>query len=133
MPATANADQDQFLVRKSFLTRYGPGALVPVRDLLAESGLGYPTGYLGAPRARPAWRVLTDRDAALLALIQQATLTGSREIELTDADVEALTVGEHTDAVAPQRIELGVEVYAASTAAIDRGEFGLRVTAAPHA
>ncbi|HVV21361.1 MAG TPA: lantibiotic dehydratase, partial [Pseudonocardiaceae bacterium] len=47
-----------------FLARYGPGALVPVRDLLADSGLGYPTGYLGAPRARPAWRVLTDRDAA---------------------------------------------------------------------
>lgn len=115
-----------------FLTRYGPGALVPVRDLLADSGLGYPTGYLGAPRARPAWRVLTDRDAALLTLIQQATLTGSREIELTDADVEALTVGEHADAVAPQRIELGVEVYAASTAAIDRGEFALRITAAPH-
>ncbi|HVV21360.1 MAG TPA: lantibiotic dehydratase [Pseudonocardiaceae bacterium] len=66
-------------------------------------------------------------------MIQQATLTGAREIELTDADVEALTVGEHADAVAPQRIELGVEVYAASTAAIDRGEFALRVTAAPHA
>ncbi|MBP2323798.1 thiopeptide-type bacteriocin biosynthesis protein [Kibdelosporangium banguiense] len=116
-----------------FRARYGPGALVPVRDLVADSGLGYPAGYLGAPRARPAWRVLTDRDAALLALIQQATLTGAREIELTDADVEALTVGEHADAVPPQRIELGVEMYAASTAAIDRGEFRLRVTAAPHA
>jgi lantibiotic biosynthesis protein len=116
-----------------FRARYGPGALVPVRDLVADSGLGYPAGYLGAPRARPAWRVLTDRDAALLALIQQATLTGAQEIELTDADVEALAVGEHADAVPPQRIELGVEVYAASTAAIDRGEFGLRVTAAPHA
>lgn len=116
-----------------FRARYGPGALVPVRDLVAESGLGYPAGYLGAPRARPAWRVLTDRDAALLALIQQATLTGARESELTDADVEALTVGEHADVVLPQRIELGVEVYAASTAAIDRGEFRLRVTAAPHA
>jgi len=116
-----------------FRARYGPGALVPVRELVADSGLGYPAGYLGAPRARPAWRVLTDRDAALLALIQQAALTGAREVELTDADVEALTVGEHADAVPPQRIELGVEVHAASTAAIDRGEFGLRVTAAPHA
>ncbi len=116
-----------------FRARYGPGALVPVRDLVADSGLGYPAGYLGAPRARPAWRVLTDRDAALLALIQQATLSGAREIELTDADVEALTIGEHADAVPPQRVELGVAVYAASTAAIDRGEFRLRVTAAPHA
>ncbi|UJW32457.1 lantibiotic dehydratase family protein [Saccharothrix sp. AJ9571] len=116
-----------------FRARYGPGALVPVRDLVADSGLGYPAGYIGAPRARPVWRVLTDRDAALLALIQQTTLTGAREIVLTDSDVEALTVGEHADAVAPQRIELGVEVHAASTAAIDRGEFGLRVTAAPPA
>ncbi|WP_103349782.1 lantibiotic dehydratase [Amycolatopsis sp. CA-128772] len=116
-----------------FLARYGPRALVPVRDLLADSGLGYPAGYLGAPRARPAWRVLTDRDSALLALIQQATLTGAPEIDLTDADVDALTVGEHADAVLPERIELGVEMTAASTAAIDRGEFGLRVTAAPPA
>jgi thiopeptide-type bacteriocin biosynthesis protein len=116
-----------------FRDRYGPGALVSVRDLLADSGLGYPAGYLGAPRARPAWRMLTDRDAALLALIQQATLTGAPELELTDADVEALTVGKHADAVPPERIELGVEVHAASTAAIDRGEFRLWVTAAPPA
>lgn len=114
-----------------FRARYGPGALVPVRDLVADSGLGYPAGYLGAPRARPAWRVLTDRDAALLALIQQATMTGASEIVLADADIEALTVGEHTDVVVPQRIELGIEVHASSTAAIDRGEFGLRVTASP--
>ncbi|WP_410673196.1 lantibiotic dehydratase [Amycolatopsis sp. cmx-4-68] len=116
-----------------FLARYGPRALVPVRDLLADSGLGYPAGYLGAPRARPAWRVLTDRDSALLTLIQQATLTGAPEIGLTDADVDALTVGEHADAVLPERVELGVEVTAASAAAIDRGEFRLRVTAAPPA
>ncbi|SEF38109.1 thiopeptide-type bacteriocin biosynthesis domain-containing protein [Amycolatopsis pretoriensis] len=116
-----------------FLARYGPGALVPVRDLIAESGLGYPAGYLGAPRARPAWRALTDRDAALLALIQQTTLSGAREIDLTDTDVDALTVGVHADAVPPQRVELGITVHAASTAAIDRGEFQLRVTAAPRA
>lgn len=115
-----------------FRARYGPGALVPVRELVADSGLGYPAGYLGAPRARPAWRVLSDRDAALLALIQQSIVTGAKDIELTDADVEALTIGEQADAIAPQRIELGVEVHAPSTKAIDRGEFGLRVSAAPH-
>ncbi len=114
-----------------FRTRYGPGALVPVRELVADSGLGYPSGYLGAPRARPSWRMLTERDAALLALIQQATLDGAEEIELTDTDIEALTVGEHADIVPPQRVELGVAVYAASIAAIDCGDFTLRVTAAP--
>lgn len=114
-----------------FLARYGPSALVPVQELVADSGLGYPTGYLGAPRARPAWRMLTDRDAALLALIQQATLEGAEEIVLTDADIDTITVGEPADVILPQRIELGVAVHAASTAAIDRGEFWLRVTAAP--
>ncbi len=114
-----------------FRARYGHGALVPVQELVADSGLGYPCGYLGAPRARPSWRMLTERDAALLALIQQATLDGAEEIELTDAVIEALTVGEHADIVAPQRVELGVAVYAASTEAIDRGDFQLRVTAAP--
>lgn len=114
-----------------FRARYGIGALVPVRDLVADSGLGYPTGYLGAPRARPTWRTLTDRDAALLALIQQATLSGNAEISLTDDDIESLTVGQPSDVVAPRRVELGVAVDADSTEAIDRGEFQLRVTAAP--
>ena len=114
-----------------FRAHYGPGALVPVRELVADSGLGYPSGYLGAPRARAAWRMLTERDAALLALIQRATLDGAEEIELTDTDIEALTVGEHADIVVPQRVELGVAVYATSTEAIDCGDFELRVTAAP--
>jgi thiopeptide-type bacteriocin biosynthesis protein len=114
-----------------FLARYGPGALVPVRELVAESGLGYPTGYLGAPRARPAWRALTERDAALSALIQQAVVSGAGEIVLTDADVDALTVGDHANLVPPQRIELGVSIDAVSTEAVNRGEFRLRITATP--
>ncbi|MER5646983.1 lantibiotic dehydratase [Streptosporangium sp. NPDC002524] len=115
-----------------FRTRYGPGTLVPVRELVADSGLGYPGGYPGAPRARPSWRMLTERDAVLLALIQQATRDGT-DIALTGADIEALTVGEYTDIVPPQRIELGVTVHAASTAAIDAGTFELQITAAPRA
>ncbi|GDY33470.1 lantibiotic dehydratase [Gandjariella thermophila] len=114
-----------------FRARYGPGTLVPVRELVADSGLSYPAGYLGAPRARPAWRMLTERDAALLALIQRATVNGAEEIELTDADIDALTVGEPADMVPPHRVELGVAVYACSTEAINRGDFQLRVTAAP--
>ncbi|RJQ77657.1 lantibiotic dehydratase [Pseudonocardiaceae bacterium YIM PH 21723] len=114
-----------------FRTRYGPGTLVPVRELVADSGLGYPAGYLGASRPRPTWRVLTDRDAALGAMIQQAIMAGADEIELTDADVEALTVGEHQEAVLPQRIELGVEIDAESTEALDRGRYLLRVSATP--
>ncbi len=116
-----------------FRTRYGPGALVPVRDLVTDSGLGYPPGYLGAPRARPAWRVLTERDAYLLALIQQAVVDRAEEIRLSDADIEALTVGDHAAVVPPARIELAVAVDAACTEAVDRGDFELRITGAPRA
>ncbi|MEV0391773.1 lantibiotic dehydratase [Polymorphospora rubra] len=114
-----------------FRDRYGPGALVPVRELVADSGLGYPTGFLGAPRARPAWRVLTERDVYLGTLIQKAILDGANEICLTDADIDALTVGDHASAVPPTRIELGFALHATSTESIDHGNFELRITAAP--
>ncbi|GIF01611.1 lantibiotic dehydratase [Paractinoplanes rishiriensis] len=114
-----------------FRARYGPGALVGVRDLVADSGLGYPPGYLGAPRARPAWRMLTERDAYMLALMQKAMRDGADEILLTDADIEALTVGDPTAVVPPARLELGVCVHATSTEAINRGHLELRITAAP--
>lgn len=116
-----------------FLARYGQGALVPVRELVADSGLGYPGGYLDAPRARPAWRMLTDRDTALLAMIQQTALDRAEEIVLSDRDVEALTMGDHADVVAPERVELGVTLHATGPEAINRGEFELRVVAAPRA
>ncbi|WP_459801211.1 lantibiotic dehydratase [Herbidospora sp. RD11066] len=116
-----------------FRGRYGDGALVPVRELVADSGLGYPTGYLGAPRARPVWRMLSDRDAALLALIQKAVVDGAEEIELTEADIDELTVGDHADVVPPDRVELGVAVQVASAEHIDRGAFQLWITAAPRA
>lgn len=114
-----------------FRERYGPGALVPVTELISDSGLGYPDGFPGASRQRPAWRMLTERDAALLALIQQAALAGADEIRLTDADIQALTTGDHADLVAPPRIEIGVSLHAESSASIDRGDFELRLTAAP--
>ncbi|WP_199564972.1 lantibiotic dehydratase [Spongiactinospora rosea] len=114
-----------------FLGRYGHGALVPVRELVADSGLGYPDGYLGAPRARPMWRTLTERDAALLALVQEATMAGDQEIALTERQLEALTVGDHATVVPPERVELGVALHARSTDAIDRGDFELWISAAP--
>lgn len=116
-----------------FLERYGPGALVLVRDLRADSGLGYPDGYLGTRRARPASRMLTERDGVLLGLIQQATIAGREEIVLTEDVVQALIAGELTAQVLPQRIELGVTVHARSLAAIVAGDFELRVVAAPRA
>jgi lantibiotic biosynthesis protein len=111
-----------------FKERYGPGALVPVRELVADSGLGYPDGYLGAPPPRPAWRMLTERDAALLALIQRAALDGSDEISLTRDNIRALTTGDHDAIVAPPRCEVAFALHARSASAVSAGEFELRVT-----
>ena len=111
-----------------FKQRYGPGALVPVRELVADSGLGYPDGYLGAPPPRPAWRMLTERDAALLALIQRSALDGSDEISLTRRDIAALTTGDHDAVVPPPRCEVAFALHARTASAIGAGEFELRVT-----
>ncbi len=111
-----------------FKERYGPGALVPVAELVADSGLGYPDGYLGAPPPRPAWRMLTERDAALLALIQRAALDGSDEISLTRDDIAALTTGDHDAVVPPPRCEVAFALHARSASAVSAGEFELRVT-----
>ena len=116
-----------------FLLRHGPGTAVAVRDLVADSGLGYPDGYIGTPRQRPLWRMLTDRDAVLLGLIQQAALTSSKEIRLTEADITALTICDQATIVPPQRAEIGVSLHASSPAALDRGDFELRVVAVPRA
>jgi thiopeptide-type bacteriocin biosynthesis protein len=116
-----------------FCRQYGPGTLVPVTELVADSGLGYPDGYLGTPRQRPAWRMLADRDAALLAMIQRAALAGDDEITLASADIDALTTGDPESIVPPPRAEIAVSLHARSLGALDRGDFELRVVAVPPA
>ncbi|WP_232835593.1 lantibiotic dehydratase [Actinocorallia populi] len=114
-----------------FRHRYGPGALVPVTELVSEAGLGYPSGFLGSTKARPGWRMITERDVALLRLIERAHMDQAEEITLTDADVNALTFGDAAATVPPDRIELAFTLHATDTTAIDRGEYRLRVTGAP--
>ena len=77
--------------------------------------------------------MLTDRDAALLALIYKAAADGQDEIVLTEPDIDALTTGDHREVVVPQRIELGFEIHASTVQGLDRGNFELWVTAAPRA
>ncbi|WEH31956.1 lantibiotic dehydratase [Streptomyces sp. AM 4-1-1] len=73
-----------------FLDRYGPRAVVPLLDAVdADTGLGYPAGYLGSSSV-PEAGGLTDRDRKLLTLAQRAALAGRREIVLDDAMVADL-------------------------------------------
>jgi thiopeptide-type bacteriocin biosynthesis protein len=74
-----------------FLERYGPYALVPVMDVIdADTGLGYPAGYLGAPAPQPT--MPTKRDTELLTLAGRATLHRQHEIILDDELIDRLSV-----------------------------------------
>lgn len=113
-----------------FRDRYGTGSVVSVRDVVADSGLGFPAGFLGAPRV-PAARALTERDGTLLVLIQQAAADGRAEIELTEPMISALRVGDHTQMIPHPRVELAFQLHATSLDALARGQFQLWVTGVP--
>ncbi|MFE7809199.1 lantibiotic dehydratase [Streptomyces sp. NPDC057430] len=108
-----------------FYERFGIGSMVPVLDVVADSGIGYPDGYAGASPADLKPR-LTDRDQVLLRLAQQAALDGRREVVLDEATIEALTVGSEPVRL-PPHLELGFRLRASDTRALNRGSFRLEV------
>ncbi len=108
-----------------FYERFGIGSMVPVLDVVADSGIGYPDGYAGAGPAdhKPQ---LTGRDQVLLRLAQQAALDGRREVVLDEATIDALTMGGEPLRL-PPHLELGFRLRASDTAALDQGRFRLEV------
>ncbi|MGP4115291.1 lantibiotic dehydratase [Streptomyces sp. 4N509B] len=115
-----------------FRARYGPGAVIPVLDLVADSGLGFPTGYLGSAWQR-APHQLTQRDEKLLALIQKTILEDHEEIVLTEQLVAELAADDGRDALPVPRAEVAVEIHAPSLEALARGSFRLAITGTPRA
>ncbi|MFE0683462.1 lantibiotic dehydratase [Streptomyces sp. NPDC058961] len=113
-----------------FRQRYGAGAVVPVTDLVADSGLGWPAGYLGS-----AWttspRTLTPRDETLLTLVYNALLDGRDEIALTRHTMRSLAVGDPDEITPPPLVELAFQLHAENADAVQRGRFDLWVTSAP--
>ncbi|WP_223256708.1 lantibiotic dehydratase [Micromonospora endophytica] len=110
---------------RRFLERYGPHALVPVRDVVdADVGLGFPAGYQDAPPAPPV--ALTERDRKLLALAQGAALRRQREVVLDDALIRSLSGGVPITRVQPST-EMTVSVQARTAQDLDEGEFRLAV------
>lgn len=106
-----------------FLERYGPGALVPVQELIDPArGLGFPAGYRGSLLEKPVPH-LTDQDEQFLALVQRATAEGAREVVLTDHDLGRLSVG--TPAELPPHTELSFHIHAPTRAALNSGDFRL--------
>ncbi|MDT3444482.1 lantibiotic dehydratase [Pseudofrankia sp. BMG5.37] len=113
-----------------FRARYGTGALVPVLELVADSGLGLPGDYLGSARGRPV-RQLSERDEKLLELVQRAAVDGAGEIVLTRQLVDELAGSDPADGDLPDRLEVAVEIRAGSVEALTRGRFELAVTGTP--
>lgn len=114
-----------------FRARYGPGAHVPLFDLLSDAGLGFPAGYAGSSLGKPPTAPMTSRDVALLTLAQKAAVDRRREIALSAADIEALTAGDRAAVAPPSRVELAFTLHAPDVEAIDRGRFRIAVVAAP--
>ncbi|WP_328465856.1 lantibiotic dehydratase [Streptomyces sp. NBC_00448] len=114
-----------------FRDRYGPGAVVPVTDLVADSGLGLPTGYDGVTRESVP-KAHTARDDVLLALVQRAFMEGRNELLLTKETVATLEAAAGSDERIPApRVEAGFEIHARSGAALARGDFRAVLTAMP--
>lgn len=111
--------------RQRFLRRYGPVLQVPLLELVnPTTGIGLPDGFHGTPHAaRPAF---SRRDAVLLARAQRAVMDGS-EIELDEALVAQLAVGDPARMQLPPHLELLIEVHARSAADLDAGRFELQL------
>ncbi|MGH4002067.1 MAG: lantibiotic dehydratase family protein, partial [Pseudonocardiaceae bacterium] len=112
--------------------RYGPGAVVPVTQLAdPTAGLGFPCHYAEPDRTGMAAE-RSGRDERLLALAQQAALDGVQEVVLDDDIIKALAGGEGGELRPAPHLDLCVEVRAATTAALDVGDFTVVVTGIGH-
>ncbi|MGW0885898.1 lantibiotic dehydratase [Streptomyces sp. NPDC002671] len=108
-----------------FYERYGIGTMVPLLEAVADSGVGYPDGYPGAPAGARRRRV-SPRDDVLVRLAQAAVLDGHDEVVLTDKMVAALDVGPDEPRV-PPHLEVGVRLDATSLEEVRRGRFTVEV------
>ncbi|SBW28754.1 lantibiotic dehydratase domain-containing protein [Candidatus Protofrankia californiensis] len=114
----------------AFVDRYGTGTLVPLAEVLdPDAGLGYPAGYRGSVLPAPIPGI-SERDERLLALAWQAMADGTREIVLTDEQVGELTDETFDERYIPPHVELSARIHAASTTALQHGDFLLTVAPA---
>jgi lantibiotic biosynthesis protein len=108
-----------------FYERYGIGSLVPVLDVVADSGVGWPGGYPGTVTA-DQHRVLSGRDRQLLSLAQRAALDRADEVVLDDELIAALELGPGKLRL-PPHVEASIRVGAYSLDALAKGDFRLQV------
>ncbi|WP_322747936.1 MULTISPECIES: lantibiotic dehydratase [unclassified Frankia] len=105
----------------AFSERWGPGAAVPLRDVLAV--LGFPAGYRGSSRRDPA--AFTARDRLLSTLAQQSALDGCTEVVLDDDLIGSLRGDDDRPPI--PHTELRFTLAAATPADLECGAFTLTV------
>ncbi|MFI7492929.1 lantibiotic dehydratase [Micromonospora echinaurantiaca] len=105
----------------SFIERWGPGAAVPLRDVL--NVLGFPAGYRGSTRHAPA--LFTARDRLLGQLAQQAALDGCAEVVLDNSLIDRLRGSDDRPPI--PHTELRFTLAADTPHDLDRGTFTLTV------
>lgn len=111
--------------QRRFYEKYGIGTMVPLREVVADSGTGFPDGYPGTQADGRRSR-LSVRDDTLVRLAQTAVLDGRDEVVLTDELVAAMELGPERPRV-PPHLEVGVRVCAANAEDLDCGRFRLEV------
>ncbi|MFP3991020.1 lantibiotic dehydratase [Streptomyces sp. E11-3] len=111
--------------QRRFYEKYGIGTMVPLKDVIADSGTSFPDGYPGAPSDERRRR-LSERDDTLVRLAQAAVLDGRDEVILTEELIAAMDIGPDHPRV-PPHLEVGVQVHATSAADLDGGRFRLEV------
>ncbi len=117
---------------RRFYERFGTGTLVPLLEVVADSGIGWPDGYPGT--ASPEQRgERSRRDETLLSLAQAAALDGRVEVVLDETLVADLEPGGAGRVRLPAHLELCVRVHAPHLSALQRGDFQLTVVSVSRA
>lgn len=112
---------------RRFYQRFGTGSQVPLLDVVADSGIGWPDGYPGTAKiaARPQ---RTPRDERLLAVVQAAALDGHHEVVLDETLIAELEQVPVHSVRLPSHLELCARVDSVSLQALKEGKFQLAVT-----
>jgi class I lanthipeptide synthase len=112
---------------RRFYQRFGTGAHVPLLEVVADNGIGWPVGYPGVTDAGARPR-RTPRDEQLLALAQAAALDGRREVVLDEALIADVEQVPARSLRLPSHLELCARVVASSLPALQEGAFQVQVT-----
>lgn len=112
---------------RRFYQRFGTGTQVPLLEVVADSGIGWPDGYPGTTRTAPRPQ-RTPRDDRLLAVAQAAALDGHREVVLDEKLISELEQAPVRSVRLPSHLELCARVDSSSLRALKEGRFQLAVT-----